>query len=101
MGFHRQGPTPSRTASLLYTDRSIYRPGQKLYWKVLAYEGKRDDARFRAAAQTPVTVWLVDPNGQKVETGQTLCLLADHYISRTRFRNILREEAARAERYRR
>lgn len=69
VGFHREGPTPSQTASLLYTDRSIYRPGQKLYWKVLAYEGKRDDARFRAAAQTPVTVWLVDPNGERVETG--------------------------------
>ena len=57
-----------RTASLVYTDRSIYRPGQKLYWKVLAYDGSPEDARFRAAAQTPVTVWLVDPNGEKVET---------------------------------
>jgi uncharacterized protein YfaS (alpha-2-macroglobulin family) len=68
VGFHRQNPSVSKTASLLYTDRSIYRPGQKLFWKVLAYEGDRDDARFRAAAQAPVSVWLVDPNGEKVET---------------------------------
>ena len=68
VGFYRQGSAGSRTASLLYTDRSIYRPGQKLYWKVLAYEGSQEDARFKSAAQTPVTVWLVDPNGERVET---------------------------------
>ncbi len=68
VGFYKQGPAGSRTASLVYTDRSIYRPGQKLYWKVLAYDGSTDDARFRATARTPVTVWLVDPNGEKVET---------------------------------
>jgi len=68
VGFWKQGEAGSRTASLVYTDRSIYRPGQKLYWKVLAYDGSAEDARFRAAAQTPVTVWLVDPNGERVET---------------------------------
>jgi len=68
VGFYRQGPAERRTASLVYTDRSIYRPGQTLYWKVLAYDGSAEDARFRAAAQTPVTVWLVDPNGERVET---------------------------------
>lgn len=68
VGFYRPGKPERRTASLLYTDRSIYRPGQPLRWKVLAYEGSAEDARFRAAAQTPVTVWLVDPNGERVET---------------------------------
>jgi uncharacterized protein YfaS (alpha-2-macroglobulin family) len=68
VGFYRQGTPGHRTASLLYTDRSIYRPGQKLFWKVLAYEGSAESARFKSAAQVPVTVWLVDPNGEKVET---------------------------------
>lgn len=68
VGFHRESKPGSRTGSLLYTDRSIYRPGQTLHWKVLAYSGSTEDARFRAAARTPVTVWLVDPNGERVET---------------------------------
>lgn len=68
VGFHRQGAAGPRTASLVYTDRSIYRPGQKLYWKVLAYAGSSEDARFRAAVRTPVTVTLLDPNGERVET---------------------------------
>lgn len=68
VGFYQQGRAGSRTASLLYTDRSIYRPGQKLFWKVLAYDGSQEDAKFKAAAQSPVTIWLVDPNGERVET---------------------------------
>jgi uncharacterized protein YfaS (alpha-2-macroglobulin family) len=68
IGFYQQARPGSRTASLLYTDRSIYRPGQKLFWKVLAYEGSQEDARFKAAAESPVTIWLVDPNGERVET---------------------------------
>jgi uncharacterized protein YfaS (alpha-2-macroglobulin family) len=68
VGFQKQGKAGRATASLLYTDRSIYRPGQKLFWKVLAYEGSQESARFKSAARTPVTVWLVDPNGEKVET---------------------------------
>ena len=68
LGFYRQGVPGRRTASLVYTDRSIYRPGQKLFWKVLAYDGTMEDAKFRSAARTPVTVTLLDPNGERVET---------------------------------
>ena len=66
--FYRHGTPERRTASFVYTDRSIYRPGQKLLWKVLAYEGSPEDARFRVATQTAVTLRLVDPNGETVET---------------------------------
>ncbi len=55
------------TASLVYTDRSVYRPLQKILWKVLAYRGRPDKARFNTLPSTPVTVSLVDPNGQKVD----------------------------------
>jgi alpha-2-macroglobulin len=59
-----------RTASLVYTDRSIYRPMQKVFWKVLAYRGVREEGRLAVAAQMPVAVTLVDPNGETVATTQ-------------------------------
>ena len=52
------------TASLVYTDRSIYRPQQKLLWKVVAYGGRRRSRAFprggrraghRHPAATPTT----------------------------------------------
>jgi alpha-2-macroglobulin len=55
-----------RSAALIYTDRSIYRPGQKLYWKILAYKGRPDTGRFQPAVSSPATVWLEDINGQRV-----------------------------------
>ncbi len=60
-------PKPTETsASLIYTDRSIYRPGQKIYWKILAFRGRRDLGRLRPAANTSASVWLEDINGQRV-----------------------------------
>ncbi len=50
------------SASLVYTDRSVYRPGQKLYWKVLAYKGRRDLGRKSPEANRPVSVRLEDIN---------------------------------------
>lgn|GEM_PF-186884 len=52
--------------ALIYTDRSIYRPGQKLYWKILAYRGRQDIGRLSTAAGAAVSVWLEDINGQRV-----------------------------------
>ncbi|MEW5900885.1 MAG: alpha-2-macroglobulin family protein, partial [Acidobacteriota bacterium] len=54
------------STSLVYTDRSIYRPGQKLYWKIVAYRGRPDLGQFRPAANIPATLWLEDTNGQRV-----------------------------------
>ncbi len=53
-------------STLLYTDRSIYRPGQKLYWKVLAYKGQTDLGRVAPDAGAAVSVWLEDINNQRV-----------------------------------
>ena len=61
----RTEPREERNA-LVYTDRSIYRPGQKLFWKVLAYRGRQDLGRIRPDAGTSVTVWLEDINSQRV-----------------------------------
>jgi uncharacterized protein YfaS (alpha-2-macroglobulin family) len=58
--------------ALIYTDRSIYRPGQKLFWKILAFRGRRDLGRLRPAANASASVWLEDINGQRV--AQTTCV---------------------------
>jgi uncharacterized protein YfaS (alpha-2-macroglobulin family) len=63
--YGRTSPSET-TASLIYTDRSIYRPGQKIYWKILAYAGRRDLGRLKPAANAPASVWLEDINGQRV-----------------------------------
>jgi uncharacterized protein YfaS (alpha-2-macroglobulin family) len=57
-----------RQASLVYTDRSIYRPLQNISWKVVAYRGGGPSARFHTLASAGVTVTLVDPNNQTVES---------------------------------
>jgi len=63
-------PETSKTTwsrgALIYTDRSIYRPGQRLFWKILAYEGERDLGRLAPEAGQPATVWLEDVNGERI-----------------------------------
>ncbi len=59
-------PESKTTSSLVFTDRSIYRPLQKVAWKVLAYRGDSSAGRFAALPATPVTVTLFDQNNQKV-----------------------------------
>ena len=61
----RTAPGETRNA-LVYTDRSIYRPGQKLFWKVLAYKGRPDLGRISPDAGATVSVWLEDINDQQV-----------------------------------
>ncbi|WP_375760227.1 alpha-2-macroglobulin [Corallococcus exercitus] len=57
--------TPQDQA-LIYTDRAVYRPQQKLLWKVVAYHPEEASKRYRVLADSPVTVSLMDPNGQEV-----------------------------------
>ncbi len=67
-GFYLQGRRglSDRQAALVYTDRSIYRPGQKIYWKVLAYKGRTDLGRIAPEAARQVSVWLEDINDERV-----------------------------------
>jgi uncharacterized protein YfaS (alpha-2-macroglobulin family) len=63
-----KGSEPSETTqSLVYTDRSIYRPLQTLDWKVLVFRGRRDLGRFAVSPSSVVSVSLVDANNQRVE----------------------------------
>ncbi len=56
----------SRRSSFLYTDRSIYRPNQKLQWKVVAYQGKPGTGNFTVVPNQSVVVTLLDANYQEV-----------------------------------
>ncbi|HVT19740.1 MAG TPA: alpha-2-macroglobulin family protein [Thermoanaerobaculia bacterium] len=64
------GPQPQESgpAALFFTDRSIYRPGQIVRWKALAYGGDRRAGRLALEPHRAMTVKLVDPNGQEVAT---------------------------------
>ncbi len=66
---YRSGAVQTEGVStLLYTDRAVYRPGQTVFWKVLAYEGAREEGRLGARAGQAVKVTLRDANGQEVES---------------------------------
>ncbi len=64
--FHR-GEQEPRLRSLVFTDRSIYRPLQKIQWKVVAFQGSREQARFRVSPETELVVSLRDANAQNIE----------------------------------
>jgi len=59
--------TPKTSSSLVFTDRSIYRPLQKIFWKVLGYRGDAREGRFEVFPASPVTVTLFDQNNQKID----------------------------------
>jgi uncharacterized protein YfaS (alpha-2-macroglobulin family) len=54
------------TAALLFTDRSVYRPGQRVRWKGVSYRGRRDLGQLRVAPGVALTVRLYDGNNQEV-----------------------------------
>lgn len=55
-------------AAMIYTDRSVYRPGQTVHWKVVAYQGSPTEGRYRIAAGAKVSVLLRDANHEVVAT---------------------------------
>jgi uncharacterized protein YfaS (alpha-2-macroglobulin family) len=61
-------PPDQTTAALVFTDRSIYRPQQKVLWKVLGYRGNPREGRFAVYPRASVTVSLYDQNNQAVES---------------------------------
>jgi hypothetical protein len=63
-----QSPAGTTTSSLLFTDRSIYRPLQKILWKVLGYTGNARAGRFQVLPGSPVTVTLLDSNNQAIDS---------------------------------
>lgn len=55
--------------ALLFTDRSIYRPEQKILFKVMGYKGKASSGEFASAgAGQKINLQLLDPNNQVVQS---------------------------------
>ncbi len=65
--YSRHEPGESRNA-LVFTDRAVYRPLQKVQWKAVAYSGRGDQARYQVLAGRTLRVSLMDPNHQEVES---------------------------------
>jgi len=61
----RERPGKERNA-LVYTDRAIYRPLQKVFFKVIAYQGVAEQARLTATPGAKISVTLRDANGEPV-----------------------------------
>lgn len=62
---HSSGTSEVKNA-FIYTDRSIYRPEQKILWKVVAYTGVTGGSKFNIAKEMSVDVFLRDANGENV-----------------------------------
>lgn len=65
--FYRQGAPGRPSGTLIYTDRSVYRPLQTVKFKVVLFEGNEERTRFATRPNQEVQVSLVDANGQVVE----------------------------------
>jgi alpha-2-macroglobulin len=65
--FGSSSQVTSSSASFVYTDRSVYRPGQKIFWKVAAYNGNPSTGTYASVVKgTEVSIQLMDPNNQVV-----------------------------------
>ncbi|MDD2625013.1 MAG: MG2 domain-containing protein, partial [Candidatus Riflebacteria bacterium] len=51
-----------------FTDRAIYRPGQTIYFKGIAYSSDTNTNNYRVVENSNISVSLLDPNGQNVIT---------------------------------
>ena len=78
-----QRPGETTAGTLLFTDRAIYRPGQKLFWKAVVWQGVPSSGRLRAAQQA-VNVQLYDPNGEVVATADGTTNKLRHRLGRAR-----------------
>ncbi|MES2528913.1 MAG: alpha-2-macroglobulin family protein [Bdellovibrionota bacterium] len=61
-----QGNT-SVTNAFIYTDRSIYRPEQKILWKIVAYKGDNKEKNYQVDHGQVVTVQLHDANYEIIQ----------------------------------
>ncbi|HEY7370312.1 MAG TPA: alpha-2-macroglobulin family protein [Thermoanaerobaculia bacterium] len=55
-----------QSATLVFTDRAIYRPLQKLYWKTLSYHGRPSEGRMAISPGASLTVSLIDANNERL-----------------------------------
>ncbi|HUB08627.1 MAG TPA: alpha-2-macroglobulin family protein [Myxococcales bacterium] len=65
-GSEKSRPSAEHSTTI-FTDRAIYRPLQKILWKVVAWAGRSDLGRFELRKGQPLTVFLRDANYQIVD----------------------------------
>ncbi len=58
---------PVFEVTVFFTDRAIYRPGQTVQFKAIAYKGDHANDKYETLANRKVTVALFDYNNQEVE----------------------------------
>ena len=56
------------SSALVFTDRSVYRPRQTIFWKVVAYSGGGENLRYETRPGASIEVSLVDANYEDVAT---------------------------------
>ncbi len=58
---------PSTTRAIVYTDRSIYRPQQKIKWKTVYFKNDAKPGQFSLAPNLSAQVSLLDMNNQEIQ----------------------------------
>lgn len=73
--FYHQASDQARevTRSHFFTDRSIYRPGQVLRYKVILTRSNQTTSQYQVAPDEEVVVELLDANGKVVHTAKLRC----------------------------
>ncbi|MCF3112098.1 alpha-2-macroglobulin [Niabella sp. CC-SYL272] len=66
--YEAAAPTKKSTSIVLFTDRSIYRPGQTVYYKGIAMSHEPKEKKSTVLAAFKTTVTLYDANHQKVNS---------------------------------
>ena len=66
-GYRQYAGQEQTKNSLIFTDRAIYRPSQKILWKVVAYHGDSDKGRYQVFPNSGGWVKLLDANGKLVK----------------------------------
>jgi uncharacterized protein YfaS (alpha-2-macroglobulin family) len=63
--FSKSSEPGATSGAFIYSDRSIYRPGQKVLFKVIGYSGNSGSGHFETVkAGQPMTIRLMDPNNK-------------------------------------
>ena len=57
---YHEGERGLQSSALVYTDRSVYRPQQTLFWKAIAYRGGGDDIRYETVPNASIQMTLMD-----------------------------------------
>jgi len=63
-----EGERGISSSALIYTDRSVYRPQQTIFWKAVAYRGGGEDISFETVENASIQVSLMDANHEEVAT---------------------------------